>query len=80
MSKSEQRYRVDHMETFVEMLLVGAIVEMQERFFHARPISADMKELLDLSDDVLSAMGYDASDWGPYTIIDGWVRPVSVNL
>lgn len=50
------------METFVEMLLVGAIVEMQERFFHARPISADMKELLDLSDDVLSAMGYDASD------------------
>lgn len=33
MAKSEQRYRVDHMETFVEMLLVGAIVEMQERFF-----------------------------------------------
>ena len=67
----------------VEMLLVGSIIEMQQRLQHTLSDPREkflfqsefkhVEHLFDLGDDVLSMAGVGPEDFGPYTVEDGFV-------
>lgn len=67
----------------VEMLLVGSIIEMQQRLQHkfSDPwekflFQSEFKRaehLIDLGDDVLCMAGIGPEVFGPYTVEDGFV-------
>lgn len=65
------------MDNIVELVLVGALVEMQERLLGGPEDMKTTMYLIDQADRALAAMGYDPSDWGPYTVIDGHVKLLS---